>query len=382
MLEKLHVHKKRSFNKRLFFIVSVLLIIGILVIMRILDYRQLVKETNTEAITTVQTITASSAPAVETVILPGNVQAWHQATIYARTNGYIKKWYVDIGGKVKKGDILADIESPEVDADFRKAEADLKTAITNNILAQSTAKRWSTLLKSGTVSKQAADEKNSIAKALEAVVVAAYATKDRLHELVGFEQVVAPFDGTISLRHIDIGSLINSGSGLTAQPLFEIVQADLLRVYVHIPQSYSSMIQPDMLVSLRFSEYPGQTFSAKLLETAKAINPKTRTLLAQFVVDNKNGKLLPGSYAEVHFSMPISPHTIILPVNTLLFRAEGLQVATVDKNDQIVLKPIVIHRDLGTNVEIDHGIKPGEKIIINPPDSLIEGEIVRVVNRP
>ena len=311
-------------------------------------------------------------------MLPGTMLAWHEAPIYARTNGYVKEWYVDIGSRVNQNDLLAQIETPELDAQLRQAEADLNVAIAQNKLAQTTAKRWVHLLKTDSVSKQATDEKVDTAKALAATVVSMRANRDRLRELVSFEKVVAPFTGIISDRRTDIGALINSGSMPNEQkPLFRMVQLDPLRLYVKIPEAYSSRIKSKMTVSVEFGEHPGKTFPAQLLETAHAIDPKTRTLLAQFVVQNKKGELLPGSYTEVMFAMPSYPEAVRLPVNTLIFRKEGLQVATLDKHNCVVLKNITIHRDFGNDVEIVSGIHPGESIIINPSDSIYHGQLVK-----
>ena len=347
---------------------------------RIYDAVVLRKQTLINALPVVTTLTVKKGSGVDEIVLPGNVLAWHEATIYARTNGYIKKWYVDIGSHVKKGELLAEIETPELDAQLRQAEADLNTAIANNQLAQSTAKRWINLLKSDSVSKQETDEKISSAAALNAVVIASRANLERLKQLVSFERVIAPFDGTITSRTTDIGSLINAGSSTDGVALFKIAQTDLLRVYVKIPQNYSTRITRDMTVNLRFTEHPGKLFPATLVETAQAIDPLTRTLLAQFKVNNKDNQLLAGSYAEVLFSFPVSPLTVRLPVNTLLFRSEGLQVATVDSNQCVVLKPITVTRDFGTEVEVRSGINPGDQVIVNPSDSILNGEKVRIAS--
>lgn len=326
----------------------------------------------------VATILIKSGTSSEEITLPGNVKAWHEAIIYARTTGYIKKWYVDIGSSVKEGELLAEIEKPELAAQLRQAEADLATAIANNKLAQSTALRWVGLLKSDSVSKQETDEKVATARALEAVVNSSTANLDRLKELQSFTRVVAPFDGIITQRNVDIGSLINEGSSNVYIPLFSIVQADQLRVYVNIPQSYAANIKPGFSASISFAEHPGQNYQAKLLETAKAIDPQTRTLLAQFVLDNRAGELLPGSYAEVHLKVPLAKSIIRLPINTLLFRSEGLQVAILGEDNRVILKKITISRDFGDSVEVATGINVGEKVIINPSDSLRNGEEVRV----
>lgn len=379
MLERIHPMLKKNKGATLLiclFLAVLLIMIGLRVKSAIL----LRLKTNAEAIPIVNTLTTKPGPSTEEIILPGNVQAWHEAIIYARTNGYIKNWYVDIGSVVKKGDLLAEIESPEVDAQLRQTEADLKTAIANAALAKTTAARWVNLLKTDSVSKQETDEKVMTAKALEAVVNATRANRDRLRDLVSFEKVIAPFDGTISSRTTDIGSLINAGSGTAVVPLFQIVQSDPLRIYVQIPQTYSTRITPDMIVTLQFSEHPGKKYPAKLLKTADAIDVQSRTLQAQFTAANKNGTLLAGGYTEVHFNMPLSTKLIRLPVNTLLFRAQGLQVATVDNNNKVKLKSITISRDFGNEVEINNGVVAGERVILNPSDSVYDGQVVHLAS--
>ena len=369
---------KRKSNRPVFIIISVVLfIVFILVIMRIWDALLLRNYTNKQTIRTVSVITAARGPSQEKVVLPGNVQAWHEAPIYARTNGYVKNWFVDIGDKVSAGQLLATIETPELDAQLRQAEADLNVVTANNKLAQSTATRWIALLKTDSVSKPETDEQVDGARALAASVIAARANRDRLRDLVGFESVTAPFSGTISARATDIGALINAGSNPDAKPLFRIVQSNPLRIYVKIPQNYVSRIKPKMTVSLRFAEQPGQPFTATLLQTADAIEPITRTLLAQFVMNNTLKKILPGGYTEVHFNMPTFPESVRVPVNALLFRAAGSQIASLDTDSRAVLKPVSISRDFGQEVEILEGIKPGEHIILNPPDSIMNGEKVQ-----
>ncbi|MFI4955160.1 MAG: efflux RND transporter periplasmic adaptor subunit [Gammaproteobacteria bacterium] len=337
--------------------------------------------TEQQAIVNVATIIAAHGPKTEEIVLPGNVQAWHEATIYARTNGYIQTWYTDIGAQVKEGQLLAKIETPEIDAQLLQAEADLKTAEANNALAQTTNQRWQILLQTESVSKQDADEKASSALANLAMVAAAQANVERLRELVGFQSVIAPFDGVITSRTIDVGSLIAEGSTTAERPLFHIVQSDKLRIYVRVPQSYAERLTPDMKVELHFNSYPGTIFPAKLLSTAQGIDPITRTLLAEFMVNNPDYKLLPGSYTEVHLILPISDNIVRLPVNTLLFRAQGLQVGIIE-NDEVQLKSIVLGRDFGNEVEVTEGIQEGDHVIINPPDSLVNGQEVNVVTPP
>lgn len=380
MIENLKMNISSQSGRRL--IIASLIVVSIALVgigIRVITSIALRNQTNLDAVMTVAVIKATSNPEMEEIILPGNVEAWHEATIYARTNGYIKKWYADIGTYVKRGDLLAEIETPELNAQLRQAEADLKTAEANNALAQSTAKRWVDLLKTDSVSHQETDEKVSDARAKAALVNAARANRDRLRELVSFERVVAPFDGVITSRTTDIGSLITEGS-TNQRPLFHIAQANRLRIYVKIPQNYSSRVTSDMIVELYFAEHPEKIYSAKLLQTAKAIDPLSRTLLAQFVADNKNYELLPGGYTQVHLKFPAVKDNVRLPVNTLLFRKEGLQIATLDKNDNVVLRSIKIARDFGNEVEVDSGITPGETVIINPSDSLITGQHVQVMS--
>ena len=368
-----------SKNRHILYIAgTIILVIALIGIgMRVVSFNKLKNQTKDQAVPIVSTIKANLDSGIEEIILPGNVQAWHEATIYARTNGYIKKWLVDIGIKVKKGELLAIIETPEVDAQLRQAQADLKTAIANYELAKSTAIRWTTLLKTDSVSKQETDEKVSAEKSLNAIVNSTKANRDRLQDLVSFNRIVAPFDGVITSRTTDIGSLIDAGSNAPV-PLFHIVQSNRLRVYVNVPQNYSSKIVPKMIVDLEFAEHPGKNFPAKLIQTAKAINPTTRTLLSEFEVNNDQYILMPGSYTQVHLKLPKDKNNIKLPVNTLLFRAEGLQVATLPSDGKVVLKSVTIARDFGNVVEINSGIKAGDVIIINPPDSLETGQVVHV----
>lgn len=359
-------------------IAAIIVAIGISV--RIYEKIKLHYNTQKDAVLDVAVTEAQAEPPTEEIVLPGSVQPWHEAIIYARVNGYVKKWDTDIGAHVKTGELLAEIVAPELDAQLRQAEADLKTAEANNALAQTTATRWKSLLKTESVSKQETDEKVSAALANVALVNAARANRDHLLELVGFEKVVAPFDGVITSRTTDIGSLINAGSGNTLRPLFHIEQVDPLRVYVRVPQNYSASIKPGLAVDLIFSEHPGKVYQGTLLDTAEAIDPVTRTLLVQFVVNNKEYKLLPGGYTEVHIKLPTHKSAVIIPVNTILFRSEGLRVGILDGDNKVILQKIKISRDFGDTVEVSSGLEPGQKIILNPSDSLYSGEKVNIVS--
>ena len=364
--------------KPLKILVITLLVIAMLGIgKRVLEGRTLKNDTNESAIRTVSVIEAQKSEAFEEIILPGNLLAWHEATIYARTNGYIKKWYVDIGTAVKKDQLLAIIETPEVDAQLRQAKADLKTAMANSELAQSTASRWLKLLETNSVTKQEADERVSAAKSTGSIVIANVANRDRLQQLTNFQKITAPFDGIITSRTTDVGALIDAGSNTTF-PLFHIVQANRLRLYINIPQNYAARISARTMVTVTLLDKPTQSYPAKLIQTARAINPDTRTLLAEFEIPNPTLALLAGSYVQTHLKIPSAEHSIILPVNTLLFRAQGMQVATVTKDNKIELKKINIANDYGNEVEIS-GIQVGEKIVMNPPDSIEMGETVKIL---
>lgn len=382
MINKMKDLVQTKFQRRLLLIGCILLaIVLIIILMRVHANRMLKNLTEQQAIPVVSILKVTPGPVTEEIILPGNVQAWHEAIIYARTNGYIKQWYVDIGSRVKAGDLLALIETPEVDAQLRQAEADLRTAQANYELAKVTAKRWVHLLKTDSVSKQETDEKVSAAKALLATVNSMQANRDRLAKLVSFERVTAPFDGIISSRTTDVGSLIDAGSN-APRALFRIVQNNPLRIYVRVPQYYIDSIKPHMQVTLHFNEHPGKSFKAKLFQTANAIDYTTRTLLAQFVAQNNDNLLLPGGYAEVHLKIPMPTPVVRLPNNTLLFRYDGLRVATVGKDSKVVLRPITISRDFGITIEVSSGIQPGDNVIINPSDAIFTGQLVHVVPSP
>lgn len=346
--------------------------------MRAVDYIKLYFATQKQCTLPVAAIKAMQDTQGEDIVLPGNVVAWHDAPIYARTNGYVIRWLVDYGSRVKAGDLLAEIATPELDASLKQAEADLKTAEANTILAQITAKRWQTLLKTDSVSKQETAEKVLGLKAQEALEVAARANRDRLRALAGFERVIAPFDGIIMSRTTDIGRLINAGHGTI--PLFRLVQENYLRVYVQVPQEYIPRINDKLIAKLYFREHPGKLYPARVLNTGKAIDAKSRSMTLQLEVDNPNYELLAGSYAQVHLSVPADKSVIQLPVNTLIFRAQGLQVAIVDGEDKVQLKSITLGRDFGDKVEVVAGLQPGERVILNPPDFLISGQKVCVTS--
>ncbi len=335
--------------------------------------------TEQQAVVTVATTKPSAQSGLSELILPGNIQANYEAPIYARTSGYLKRWLVDIGTPVKAGQLLAQIESPEVDQQLRQAEADLSTAEANQKIADLTAQRWRDLRSTDSVSKQEADEKIASAASGDAQMQAARANVQRLKELSGFEKIVAPFDGVVTARNTDIGQLIAAGEN-TGPALFRVADMHRLRTYVTVPQTYAASMTPGLKADLLFPDRPGKVYTATLDSTSSAIDQTTRTLLAQLVIDNKNGELLPGAYAEVHFHLPPGAAGPIfkLPANALLFRSDGLHVGTVDANNHVVLKTVEVGRDFGSDVEIIHGLNADDNVILSPPDSLTEGMAVRL----
>jgi RND family efflux transporter MFP subunit len=317
-----------------------------------------------------------SAPQEE-IVLPGNIQAFIDAPIYARTNGYLKRWYVDIGGRVKKDQLLAEIDTPELDQQLQQARADLATARANYDLAQTTAARYEFLLQSDSVAKQDVDNAVGDAHAKKAMVDSATDNVKRLEQLQSFEKVYAPFDGVLTERKTDIGQLINSGSGSGAKELFHVAAIHTLRVYVNVPQIYSPAAVPSVQSYLTMPQFPGRRFPGKLVRTSEAIDQASRTLLAEVDVTNPTGEILPGAYAEVHLKLPSATSTFVIPVTSLIFRSEGLRVGVV-RNGRASLIPITLGRDFGTEVEVVSGLDESERVITNPPDSLVEGQEVRV----
>jgi RND family efflux transporter MFP subunit len=344
---------------------------------RVLARDALRKETAEAAVPTVITTAPSRTALGEELVLPGTVQAYTEAPIYARTSGYLKEWRVDIGSFVNKGDVMAEIDSPEVDQQYSQAQADLATARANEALAGSTNVRWQGLLGTESVSKQDADEKAGDAAAKKAAADSAAANVSRLRELESFKRVVAPFTGVITARNTDIGALINAGQS-TGTELFRMADTHKLRIYVQVPETYAAVTSPGLEAELRFAERPHQSFAAKTVRTSNALDPTLRTLQVELELDNANHAVFPGAYAEVHFKLPASSETLRLPANTVLFRAEGLQVATIDGQRRVKLKSIVQGRDFGNTIEVLSGLEPNDTVILNPPDSLIDGVVVRI----
>jgi RND family efflux transporter MFP subunit len=308
---------------------------------------------------------------VDTFVLPGNVSAFTDSPIYARTSGYLSKWYYDIGAHAKKGALLAEIAAPEVDQQLAQAEADLVTAQTNAGLAKIQADRYKGLVGSDAVSQQDTDTFVTQAASTSSAVHSAQANVQRLKELQGFEKVYAPFDGVVTARGVDIGQLINEGA---TNELFHMQALETLRVYANVPQIYTGGIHPGEKIDLSFPEHPGKVFQGTLVRTAKAIDPVNRTLLVEIDIDNRKGELMPGSLAQVHFKTAPVGQTFVIPVSALIFRHEGLRVATVASGDVAHLVPIVIGQDNGATVEVISGLGASDRVIQDPPDSIIEGE--------
>jgi RND family efflux transporter MFP subunit len=333
------------------------------------------KETRELAVPTVSVIRPERGAPQEEIALPGSVQAFIDAPIYARTNGYLSKWYTDIGARVHAGQVLADIDTPEVDRQLDQARADLATAEANERLARTTAARYRDLITTDSVSRQDLDNANGSLEARQTAADAARANVKRLEQLHAFGKIEAPFDGVITARNTDIGALIDSGSN--ARELFHVASVERLRVFVNVPEPYSRAARPGLKADLTLAEFPGRRFTAALARTAQAIDLTSRTLLTEFDVDNPKGELLPGSYAEVHLKLGTEASTFTLPVSAIVFNADGLRIAKV-KDGRVTLVPVSLGRDYGNTVEVVSGLSGDEHVIVNPPDSLESGNEVRI----
>jgi RND family efflux transporter MFP subunit len=335
-------------------------------------------ETDTLAVPVVSVVTPKRSAPTQEIVLPGNVQPFITSPIFSRTNGYLKAWYFDIGARVKKGQLLAEIETPEVDQQLLQSRSNLATADANLKLAEITMNRYQGLLKTHAVAQQDVDNTVGTYNANKAIVEANQANVKQLETLQSFEKIYAPFDGVITVRNTDIGDLINSGSnGNLKTDLFHISQPDVLRVYVSVPEEYSQLAKTGLTAMLTLAEFPGKEFPGKLVRTAEAISSATRTLTVEVDVTNPTGELLSGSYAQVHFKLPGKVSTFIIPVDALLFRAEGLRIAAV-KNGKAELLQVTPGHDFGETIEIVSGLKGNEEIIVNPPDSIVQGEQVQI----
>jgi RND family efflux transporter MFP subunit len=351
---------------------------GFSIVRRASERHALAKETEKLAVPTVAVVRPSTEQTHEDMTLPAQLQAYVQSAIYSRTNGYLIRWTKDMGSRVNKGELLAEIDTPEIDQELSQAKASRQQIEAQLQLAKSSAERWINLRKTDSVSQQEADQQTSAYTQAQANLAAADANVRRLEQLESFKHIYAPFSGVVTRRNVDTGALINAGNSGQGQGLFEVAQVDPLRVYVSVPQSDAPAIKRGMSAYIQLREFPGQKFTGKVVRTADAIDPATRTLLTEIDVPNKDRHLLPGSYAQVSFAVPIQTVRITVPVNTLLFRAEGPRVAVVGSDQRVHLKPVSIGRDFGTRLEIIGGLDPNDQLVVNPADSLEDGQQVNV----
>ena len=339
---------------------------------------KLVQWTNEQAVPSVSVVKPGDQSTLATLDLPGRFEAYTQAPIYARVSGYLKSWKVDIGAPVKAGQLMAEIETPDLDQQLLQARADLATAKANAELARTTAQRWQGMLKTDAVSRQEVDDRVGESAAKDAMLQAAQANVDRLLATKAFARIVAPFDGTVTARETDVGALINAGGG-TGPALFEVANTRKLRLYVNVPQNYVASIKPGTKADITVPEHAGKTYTANVVSSSRAIDAASGTTLVQLQVDNGAGELLPGGFANVSLHLPGNSQVLSVPASALIFGKNGLHVGVVDANGKAALKPVTIARDLGKTIELSSGIAANDRIIESPPDGLVEGAAVRVV---
>ena len=359
-------------------VAAILVVFGI--VPRLRGRQVLREQTNHSAEPAINIIHPTRSAPAEEVVLPGNIQAFVDAPIYARTNGYLRHWYFDIGARVKKGQLLADIESPEIDRQLEQAKEDVRTEQANLELAQITARRYVELFKTDSVAKQDVDTAVQNAAARTAGFRSAQANVSRLQSLVGFEKLYAPFDGVVTARNTDTGQLIDSGSAPNgARELFHVAAIDKLRVFVQVPQTYSHEAVAGVKADLTLPELPGRRFTGTLVRTAKAIDPVTRTLTVEIDVPNTQGLLFPGAYTEIHLRVKSSTPALLIPATSLIFRSQGLRVPVVENGNRVHLIPVTLGKDFGNSVEVLAGLSADASVVANPPDSLVDGETIRIV---
>jgi RND family efflux transporter MFP subunit len=355
----------------------VLLIAGSLTVLeRVSHSRVLAKETELNAVPTVAVVHPVAEKPDEQLALPGSLLAFKESPIYARTNGYLVRWYKDIGSRVQKGELLAQIDTPEVDQELNQGRAARQQILSQMELAKITSERWENLRKTDSVSAQEADQQSSGYQQSQANLIAADANVRRLEQLESFKNVYAPFSGVLTRRNVDPGALINAGAG--GRELFDMAQVDVLRVYTSVPQAYAPYMKAGVKATITLQELPGQKFAGVVARTAEAIDPATRTLLTEVDVPNKDGRLLPGSFGQVHFAIGANVQKLTVPVNAMLFRSEGARVAVIGADHKVELRPLNIGRDYGASLEVLGGLAVSDQIVINPPDSLEDGEPVNV----
>ncbi|MFD0914236.1 efflux RND transporter periplasmic adaptor subunit [Methylophilus luteus] len=339
--------------------------------------------TDQQAVPTVSVNQPGSVAEGNQLILPGRFEAYSRAPIYARVSGYLKQWKVDIGGAVKAGQLLAELETPDLDQELLQAKADLASAQANVSLAETTAKRWQDMLKTQSIARQEVDEKVGDYQSKQALVKAAEANVQRLQALKGFASIVAPFDGSVTARNTDTGALINAGnSGTSAQPLFEISNTRKLRLYINVPQNYVGFIRAGSTASFSVPEYPDGRFEATIQSTSGAINASSGTTLVQLLVDNAAGRFLPGGFANVSLQLKEATGILTIPASALIFDQNGLKVATVNADNKVSLKTITIARDMGKTLEIQSGLTASDRVIENPPDGVVDGDAVNIATAP
>jgi RND family efflux transporter MFP subunit len=364
------------------FLLVLLIAGGLTISAQVSHERTLAKATERAAVPTVAVVQPTLENPEESLVLPGSLQAFEESPIFARTSGYLLRWYKDIGSQVAKGELLADIDTPEVDQELNQARAAREQTAAQVDLAKISADRWEKLLKTHAVSEQENDQLASAYRQALANLAAAEANVRRLEQLEGFKKVYAPFSGVLTRRFVDPGALINAGSGAGSgaggRELFDLARVDPLRVFTSVPQAYAPFIKAGAQAAVTLQEYPGQSFPGVVARTAESIDPATRTLLTEVDLPNKDGRLLPGSFGEVRFKVGSSADKVTIPVNTLLFRAEGARVAVVGAEGKVALRPITIGRDFGNTLEILGGLKPADRIVVNPADSLEDGQQVLV----
>jgi len=351
---------------------------GLTLLVHLSHDRALAKETERDTVPTVAVVHPESEKPDEDLVLPGSLLAYEESPIYARTSGYLVRWYKDIGSRVKKGDLLAKIDTPEVDQELNQTRAARQQTLAQLELAKISADRWENLRKSDSVSAQEADQQESGYKQSQANLAAADANVRRLEQLEGFKDVYAPFSGVLTRRNVDPGALINAGAGAAGRELFDLARVDPLRVYTSVPQAYAPFIKVGARTAVTLQEFPGQKFFGTIARTAESIDPSTRTLLTEVDVPNKDGRLLPGSFGEVHFAVGNNVNKVTVPVNAMLFRAQGPQIAVIGPGSKVELRHINIGRDYGTTLEILGGLSPSDQVVINPADSLEDGQQVTV----
>ena len=370
--------QKRTLRRAGFLTVAVLVGLGVLagrtVYIRISNAKTLETQVGERNKQYVRVTQPKSGAEAQTVVLPGSLQGYVQAPIAARASGYLKKWYKDIGSRVKQGELLAEIETPEIDQQLSQAVAARQQAASSLALASSTYERWEALRKRDAVSQQELDEKKSGDAQAKANLAAADANVERLRQLESFKRVVAPFAGVITRRNVDVGDLIDAGGG-AGRALFVLAQTDPLRVYVNVPQSYAHLVKPGQQVSVTQQELRGQNFKGEIVRTAGAIDAQTRTMQVEVMLANKDGNLLPGAYVQV--ALPLAgTGALTVPTNVLLFRAEGPRVAVVGADGKVQLRPVKIGRNFGEVLELLEGVGPQDRLVLNPPDSLNDGDPV------